>query len=248
MKAPGSRAAAAGLIVAVLLGGCQKQAAKRAATAEGPKIRATVVTIRTTMQPANRTFWHSVIIANDRARTGDEVDVWRLVDTRAQKIITVDDVAKTQRTDPIAKFLKERRDRAKAPVAEGTPHLAAVRTGDRQVMQGVQATRVALRAGSYARDLWIGTHPLIPEQLFGLLEASKPDDSAFAAITRTADESLFSAKGYPLLDVSTLTWGDQKLAVEHRVMKVEQKDVPEAWLKVPDGYRDVTPKPASEKK
>lgn len=248
MTGRGRRAAVAGLVAASLVAACSKPAVKRTA-AGGPKIRATVVTVRTSIQPANRTFWHSVIIANGRARTGDEVDVWRLVDTKSQKVTTVDDVAKTFRVDPLAKFLKDRRDGASARLADGTPHLAVSRTADRQVMQGIGTTRLSLRAGTYARDLWVGTHPLIPDQLFSILEATKPAGSSQAAMTREADEALFATKGFPLLDNAVLTWGkDQKLAIERRVMKIEQKDVPEAWLAIPAGYRDVTPKPAPAKR
>jgi len=42
----------------------------------------TVVTIQTTIQPANKTYTHTLVIANDRARSSDEVDEWRLFDFR----------------------------------------------------------------------------------------------------------------------------------------------------------------------
>ena len=60
-------------------------------------MRATVVTIRTTLQPANKNFTHSLMIANNLARSGDEVDAWRLFDLKKKQVTFVDDIAKTYR-------------------------------------------------------------------------------------------------------------------------------------------------------
>src|SRR5580765_5123248 len=67
-----------------------------------PKVRATIVTIRTTVQPANRSFVHSLVIAGDRARSGDEVDSWRLFDLKNQSVAYVNDVTKTYHLVPFA--------------------------------------------------------------------------------------------------------------------------------------------------
>src|SRR5438093_12571440 len=48
--------------------------------AQEPQIRATVITIQTTLQPGNRSVLHDVVINDKRARSGDEVDAWRLFD------------------------------------------------------------------------------------------------------------------------------------------------------------------------
>src|SRR6185295_12492156 len=58
-----------------------------------PTIRATVVTIQTTIQPANKIYTHEIVIANNRARSTDEADQWRLFDFAQKKVTYVDDIA-----------------------------------------------------------------------------------------------------------------------------------------------------------
>ena len=67
-----------------------------------PRIRATVVTIQTTLQPQNKTYTHSVVIANGRARSSDDVDSWRLFDLQKKQVTFVDEIAKTVREVPLA--------------------------------------------------------------------------------------------------------------------------------------------------
>src|SRR5205085_8023047 len=77
-------------------------AAKQAAP--GPRTRATVVTIQTTIQPGNKTTSHTLVIANGRARSSDELDSWRLFDLANGRVTFVSDVEKTYRTVPLAQL------------------------------------------------------------------------------------------------------------------------------------------------
>jgi hypothetical protein len=43
-----------------------------------PQVIATVVTIQTSLQPQNKSFLHSIVIADGHARSSDEIDRWRL--------------------------------------------------------------------------------------------------------------------------------------------------------------------------
>ena len=83
---------------AAICAACNPGSAPPSSSDQSPKIRATVVTIRTTLQPQNKTFTHTLVIANGHARSGDEVDVWRLFDLRNKQVIFVDDLAKQQMT------------------------------------------------------------------------------------------------------------------------------------------------------
>ena len=190
-----------------------------------PKIRATVVTIRTTLQPQNRTFTHTLVIAGGRARSGDEVDAWRLFDLRNKQVIFVDDLAKTYRNVPLATLIAERRkELAKAALRT---ELAA--TGATRVLQGVTAAEHLLRAGGYERRLWMAKHPSIPNELFATTQAS----------SSTPAEPLLQIQGFPLVDHAELPFGKQKMVVERSVVKIEEREVPESWLAIGKDYTEV---------
>src|SRR4051794_38829197 len=79
------------LALLLIATGCNpaKTATKKASTPAAPgepQIAATVVTIQTSVQPGNRTLSHTLVIANDLARSGDEVDTWRLFDLKGNRV------------------------------------------------------------------------------------------------------------------------------------------------------------------
>ena len=76
------RCAALGLALA-----CSKEVkvVQKAVTGVEPQVAATVLTIQTNLQPQNKSFTHSIVIANGHARSGDEVDRWRLFDVDNMK-------------------------------------------------------------------------------------------------------------------------------------------------------------------
>ncbi len=226
----------------VFLASCKQPASGigQAAVNE-PRIHATVVTIRTTVQPANKTYTHTLVIANDHARSGDEVDQWRLIDVTQKRVTFVDDLTKTYRSVSLAELVATHRAGMAQPVPDGMPRAQFAFTGAVKAIQGVAAKQSTIRLGEYRRELWIAWHPLIPQGLFALLQASERPSSPIAGIMRAADEALLDVKGFPLVDHAELPFENQNLVVDHTVVKIEQRDVPATWLNVSRDYRELVP-------
>lgn len=215
-----------------------------------PKIRATVVTIRTTLQPQNRTFTHTLVIADGRARSGDEVDAWRLFDLRNKQVTFVDDLAKTYRNVPLATLIAERRKELARPMPSGTPRAEFAATGAKRVLHTVPAAEHLIRLGGYQRRLWIAKHPALPDELFAMTQASLAASSPLAGVARAADEALMAVRGFPLVDHAELPFGNEKLVVDRSVVKIEQREVPKSWLAIGKNYTEIKepaarPRPAS---
>ncbi|MGZ7032490.1 MAG: hypothetical protein ACXVIJ_11005, partial [Thermoanaerobaculia bacterium] len=211
-----------------------------------PKIRATVVTIRTTVDPAKKTFVHSLVIAGNRARSGDEVDAWRLFDLDKQQVTYVNDVKKTYRTESLSELLDTRAEAMAQPLAPEIPTAQFAVTGAKRVINGIETSQAVIRSGGYVRELWIGSHPQIPPGLFAMMNASVPPSTPIAPMMKQADAALTSIQGFPLVDRSELPMGDKRLVVEHSVIKVEQRDIPASWLNVRSSYKDETVKAPAE--
>ena len=198
---------------------CSKEVkvVQKAVTGVEPQIAATVLTIQTNLQPQNKSFTHSIVIANGHARSGDEVDRWRLFDVDNKRVTFVDDISKT--------FYVE----DSGPPLSGQPRAAVLQpTGAKKVIQGVEASQYLTRLGGYQRELWIGSPAQIPPQLFGMIDAS------FAKLP-----------GFPLVDHAELPYGNTRLLVDRSVVKIEQKNVPQSWISVPSDYKEVTAPAAS---
>ena len=118
-----------------------------------PVIHATVVTIQTTIQPANKTYMHTLVIANDRARSTDEADRWRLIDFAQKRVTFVDDVARTIRTVPFANVIASRRAAIARPVPDGLPRAQFAVTAAQKTLQGVPTKQSVIRLGAYQREL-----------------------------------------------------------------------------------------------
>jgi len=209
----------------------------------GPTVRATVVTIRTTIRPSKRTFGHTLVIAGDRARSTNERDVWRLYDFRAKTVTFVDDVERTFRTESIESIVKKRRAATSETLPPHYP-VAEFRRGDAtRTILGVTAKEAVIESGDYKRRLWVAEHPSIPPSLFATMHASETVSSPLAPMMRAVDEALIDLSGFPLLDQAELPYGKEKLVIERAVVNITQRDVPEASLMVPKGYRDVSTSP-----
>jgi hypothetical protein len=130
-------------------------------------VPATVITIRTNLQPQNRTITHSIVIANNRARSDNELDRWRLFNLDDNTITYVDDLARTYYT---------------VPVNATPPPPALVATGAKRVLQGVPSSQYLVRVGAYQRELWIGAPASVPEQLFGMMNAEFSEIRGFPLI------------------------------------------------------------------
>jgi hypothetical protein len=216
----------------------QPRPATRTASSE-PKVRATVVTIQTTIQPANKTWTHTLVIANDRARGSDEVDQWRLFDFRLKSVTYVDDLAKTYRTVPFAEVVTAHRAALVQPLPNGMPHGQFVTGSAQKTLQGVAAKQSLIRIGAYQRELWIASHPLIPPELFAMAQASAPQSSPLAGVMRQVDEAFLNIRGYPMADHAELPYEKRTLVVDNTVVSIDRRDVPAAWLNVSSAYKAV---------
>ena len=235
----------AGLIL--LLISCAQPAHQPAQSSNEPKIHATVVTIQTAIQPANKTYTHTLFIANDRARSGDEVDEWRLFDFARKRVTFVDDLTGTYRNEPFDDVVTSHRAGMARSVPDGMPRAQFSVTGAQKTLQGVAARQSIIRLGAYQRELWIASHPLIPEGLFAMLQASEPVSSPLAGVMRAADEALLGVKGFPIADHAELPYENQKLVVDNTIVKIDQRDVPASWLNVRADYRELKAAPAAGK-
>ena len=209
----------------------------------GPTVRATVVTIRTTTQPENRTQMRTIVIAGDRARDTGEHDAWRLYDTKTKTVTFVDEIAGTVRTEPLNTILAQRRVITAAALPPHYPKVRLTRPGTKRSIQGVNAELLEIESGSYKRQLWLGEHPAIPAGLFAMMVASDPPTQPLAPMMRAVDEALITARGFPHEDHAEVPVAKDKLVVDRVVVGIAQKDVPQALVTVPTGHRDVTVPP-----
>jgi hypothetical protein len=182
--------------------GCKAEVKKPVVSVAVPQVRATVITIETKVQPDNKTFTHSIVIAGDKARSLDELDHWRLFDLKANTIAFVDDIGKSYRI---------------APFAPGKRMEDIEATRETKPLQGVVATLWTARIGGYSRQLWIGSHPAIPPQLFSMMTGIK-------------------AQGFPLADHAELPFSNKKLVVDKVVTRIESKDVPASLFEIGRAY------------
>ena len=235
----------AGLIL--LLFSCAQPARQPAQSSNEPKIHATVVTIQTSIQPANKTYTHTLFIANDRARSGDEVDEWRLFDFARKRVTFVDDLTGTYRNEPFDEVVTSHRAGMARSVPDEMPRAQFSVTGAQKTLQGVAARQSIIRLGAYQRELWIASHPLIPEGLFAMLQASEPVSSPLAGVMRAVDDALLGVKGFPIADHAELPYENQKLVVDNTIVKIDQRDVPASWLNVRADYKELKTAPAAGK-
>jgi hypothetical protein len=215
------------------------QPAKPAAAA-GPQVRATVVTIRTTVHPEKKSYDHTLVIAGNRARNTSERDTWRMFDTKANTVTFVDDVAKTIRTEPMSSIIEQRDTLNAAALPPHTPRATFERSSERQRLHGANAEKVTIASGAYKRELWLAEHPSIPRGLFAMMHASETRSSPLAPMMRDIDEALAATRGFPLLDRSTVPLDGSELVVESAVIAIAERDVPESLLVIPKEYKDVT--------
>jgi hypothetical protein len=225
------------LVIAVCLS-CKPAPQPAKPAAAGPQVRATVVTIRTTID--KKAHDDSIVIAGDRARSTGEHDTWRLFDTRARTVTVVDDVARTVKTEPLPAIVERRNTVNAAALPPHYPHAVFARTNEHRDLQGVRAQKVTIVSGGYKRELWLGEHPSIPRDLFAMMHASETPSSPLAPMMRDVDRELAAARGFPLLDRTTVPVGKGELVVERAVVAISQRDVPESMLALPKEYEDQT--------
>ena len=220
------RCAVAMLLFVLACGQPAREAKKLAkAAVPVPQIQATVVTIRTTVQPPNQTTTTTLVIGGELARIANEVGTWRMFDVKNGRVAFVDDFAKTFRWVSLAD-LEQQPD----PPDDGAPRAQFTVTSVRRLILNIPATQAFVRLGGYQRELWIGSHPLIPGSLFPLIDASNG----------STEHLLAGVRGFPLAEHAELPYGKSKLVVDREVASVERKNVPQALLQIPATYKDLT--------
>jgi hypothetical protein len=207
-------------------------------------VQATVVTITTTRQPGARSYTHTIVIAGNRARSSDELDRWRLFDFGRGEVTFVDDIARTYRTVPSRGLLADRRAADNEPLPDAFPQAQIRSTDATRVVQGVTTRESVVTLGAYERHLWIGSHPLIPQDLFATMEATRPATTPMDGAMRAVDDELLAVRGFPFAEHAELPYGNQKLILDRTVTSIQRRNVPAAWLNVGPGYRDLTPHPS----
>lgn len=232
-------------IVAIALAiGCQKPKPAAPKQATERQVRATVVTIRTTLQGVGQApspVEHSLLISGNRARSGDEVDAWRLFDLKKEEVTFVDDIARTYRTAKLDALTKEHRAAFARPAPPELPVAQWSASGAKKTVAGHESTQAIVRMGAYQRELWIAEKSPIPSKLFAFMRASEPAASPVAGVTRAVDEALLSLRGFPMSDHAELPFGEKKLVVDRLVTKIEQKNVAASSFDVPAGYQQLYP-------
>jgi len=186
-------------------------------------VLATVLTIETTLQPSKKKVVHSLAIANNRARSGDELDEWRLIDLKANTVTYVDEIAKTVRTENVPDLMKKHRDALDAALPGYIPRAQVTSSNG----------TVTIKAGAYTRTMKFAQDPRIPPQLYAILVASDPSYSPYAPMMKSVDEVLMNVRGFPMSDHAELALDGSKLVVDRNVVKVEQKNVAANWLQAP---------------
>jgi hypothetical protein len=224
------------------LASCQKTPASAVKAITQDQVRATVVTIRTTLQPSNRTTKHTIVIGRDRARSTDEAGTWRLYEFGQNRVTFVDDIEKTFRVQPLAPIVESRRRRLLSAPPGDLPPSTAHATGATRPILGIPASQIVVRQGGYQRELWFARHPQIPEQLFAMMHVSDVTFVPRRAVQQ-ADAFLTAARGFPLVDHAEVPYGTAKMVVDRVVESVQQRDVNADLLRVPKDYRDAASVP-----
>ena len=224
-------------VITVLLAACKRPALPPHPPDQTPKTRATVITMRTTLQPPAQTVSQTIAIADRKARVSTDADTWRLFDFAQKQVTFVDTIAKSSRIETFASLVARRQKALTAPPREGSPHVQSGPTGARRTIAGVPSSEWVLREGAYQRHVWIGRHPSIPDDLFAMLQSSAAPSASVTGPVRSAEEGLLRIPGFAMADHAELPYGRNKMVVDTVVLSVEQRDVPQSWFNVPAAER-----------
>jgi hypothetical protein len=216
---------------------------KRIASPGGPQIAATVVTIRTTVQPSNRTTMTSIVIGEDFARATEEVGTWRLFDFKQDRVAFVDEFAKTFRYESLQSLVRRHAAATDEPISDKLPRAQHELTGLQRPIMGLTATQAVVKLGAYRREIWFAEHPLIPAQLFALMQASEtpgPD----APMAKKVDDELLRVRAFPLLDHAELPYAQSRIVIDRIVVSVDRRNVAESLLQIPTTFKEVKSPPS----
>src|SRR5688500_15985068 len=231
------------LLLAIVIA-CKPAPKQPATPGAVPQVAATVVTFRTTI--GEQVTKHEIVIADGRARSTGEQDVWRLFDTKTNTVTFVDDIAQTIRTESLDALLSRRRAALAGAIPSHYPR-AKLTHGARKTILGVSAQQAVVEIGAYSREVWIAEQPSIPGEVIAMILASDAPASPLAPIMQRVDEELLRVRGFPHADKADVPLGKSRSVDDRTVTAVARRHVPEVMLAIPRDYRDLTPKPVQAK-
>jgi hypothetical protein len=239
---PGTAAVAA-LVAILFLVACpaplKRSAARAKPGASGPMTTATVLTIRTQILPEKKAFRSLIVAADGHIRIGDELDHWRLFDTKNDTVTFVDDIGKTFRTVGRDQILNDRRHLLAQPLPDGIDRATIENTGVVRNIGHWPARQYHIRLGAYHRELWLSASPILGESFLTLLTASDPLGEKLPGVMRDVQMELMQSSGVPVADRAEMPLGKGTLVIDRQLQSVEQRPVPTAWLTIPSSYRDL---------
>ena len=181
-------------------------------------------------------------MANGKARIGNELDRWRLIDFQNNTVTFVDDVAKTYRTESLASLLRQKRAVIRRDLPEFVPAAEFFETDVERTFGEYPARLYAVRMGGYQRNVWMSTALEVPPQLFPLIIASEPLTTPYSPAMEDVFEGLLKLKGFPVIDRSDMVYRGEPRVIEKKLERVEERDLPASWFQLPQDYADLTPK------
>ena len=220
---------------------CTKEAPKRAAIVPRNMIQARVLTLVTTMQPANKTLNTEVVIVDSKVRIADELDRWRLFDLDRNEVVQVDEVTKSYRRFKLDELLAQKRAATRTPSDGLLPPVTLQRSGRTQNIGATQAHEWVMQLGGFRRELWLSDEPLAGKKFWPLFIASEPISGAYPSRTAQLQLQLAGENGFPVLDQTEVQFGNTNMRVERHLAKNEQKAVPQSLIEIPRDFTDVTP-------
>ena len=228
------------LAILFLAGACSRQntqpSSGRGTKASGPRVRAKVLTYHVEVPSRKLAARMKIAIHGDLARSGEEIDRWRLINTRQQTVTFVDTIGKTWRVEPFQTLVAQRRALMQKPMTSNVPQAALKRTGKTAEYGGVRTEEYLIQLGGYRRSLAIGSISGVPANLFPLFVASESMEDERAGVMAGVFPQLLSFKGFPVHDRSELPYGKGMLIIDKRLLSVTDEEVPAAWFEIPKEF------------
>jgi hypothetical protein len=224
----------------LLISGCPQRGEERASS-PGGRIDARVLTIQTVTSPEERQGSREVLVAGNQVRLTDEQDRWRLFDLEEGSVSIIDEIARTYQVQTLEQLLERKRELARGEVPADFPPVHVVSTGRSMDIGGIAAAEHLVTMGSFRRELWLSSEPLIDSDFFRLMIATEPIGGNYPAAMARAHLRLVELEGFPVLDRIVTTYGQRSLTIERRLSSIEQRQVDRSLLTRPAGFQNVTP-------
>lgn len=198
-------------------------------------VPATVASFAVVTRPQGTESVERIAVArNGRVRLPDEKGWWRLFDIESHEVITVDEIARTVRSEDFDDVLDRLRTRARQ--SSDAPVLRTSRVEDNvETVAGYRASMVrAVMGRGYEREMWVSDRTLIHSDLFLLLLATDAVQDEDLPSLRSLIELLDGLEGYPVIDRSRMELDGVEYQIERRLITVADQEVPAGWFEIPE--------------